>query len=86
MDVFIILYNKPKAKGLAPAVLDLMQDRLIMDSNYFHNIMHFVLILVGDNNDFERHCKHYIDNSLSKSKNILEKEAVASQCLNVECV
>ena len=48
--------------------------------------MHFVLILVGDNNDFEWHCKHYIDNSLWESKNILEKEAAASQCLNVECV
>jgi hypothetical protein len=31
-------------------------------------------VLHGNNNDVERHYKHYIENSLSESKNILEKE------------
>jgi hypothetical protein len=37
-------------------------------------------ILFGDNNAVER---HYSENSLSESKNILQKEAGTSQCLNV---
>jgi hypothetical protein len=31
-------------------------------------------VLHGNNNDVERRYKHYIENSLSESKNILEKE------------
>ena len=31
-------------------------------------------VLHGNNNDLERRYKHYIENSLSESKNILEKE------------